>query len=203
MVGTAPSSRRTQIGKSRYVRLDDGREIVVPADLMSRQADGTFYLPLSLSELELEGLADMPERDSNTRILSVAAEEIEVHKVPVTTGIVRVSKVVHERQEVVDEPLLREEVTVERKPVGYEVEVAPPIRYEGATMIIPVVEEVLVVEKRLMLKEELHITRHKGTVHQPQEATVRSEEVIVERRKPDNTADSADNADGTDFAKQV
>ena len=33
----------------------------------------------------------------------------------------------------------------------------PPVRREGDVVIVPVMEEVLVVEKRLMLKEELHI----------------------------------------------
>lgn len=36
---------------------------------------------------------------------------------------------------------------------------APEIRTEGDVTIVPVLEEVLVVEKRLVLKEELHIRR--------------------------------------------
>ena len=200
---------RTQTSNSRYVRLDDGREIMVPADLMQRQPDGSFYLPLSLAELELEGTATR-RKSLDTTILPVVEEQLDVQKVAVTTGVVHVSKIVHERQELVDEPLLHEDITVERKPINRVIEETPQIRYEGDTMIVPVLEEVLVVEKRLMLKEELHITRRKNTVHQPQEATLRSEEVIVERRKPDDAAEgvdrSADNTDkqsGIDFAQQV
>jgi stress response protein YsnF len=48
-------------------------------------------------------------------------------------------------------------------------------------MIVPILEEVLVVEKRLMLKEELHISRRRVEVHKPQHITLRSEEVIIER----------------------
>jgi stress response protein YsnF len=43
--------------------------------------------------------------------------------------------------------------------MGRMVETAPEIRTESDVTILPVVEEVLVVEKRLVLKEELHIRR--------------------------------------------
>jgi len=52
-------------------------------------------------------------------------------------------------------------------------------------MIVPVLEEVLVVQKRLMLKEEVHVIRRKVETHQPQHMLLRSEEVIVERVAPE------------------
>jgi stress response protein YsnF len=48
-------------------------------------------------------------------------------------------------------------------------------------MIVPLYEEVLVVEKRLMLREELHITTTRTEMHQPQSVTLRSEDVVIER----------------------
>jgi len=48
-------------------------------------------------------------------------------------------------------------------------------------MIVPILEEVVVVEKRLMLKEELHISKQRIETHKPQRVTLRSEEVNVER----------------------
>jgi hypothetical protein len=48
-------------------------------------------------------------------------------------------------------------------------------------MIIPVLEEVLVVEKRLRVKEEVHITRVRKEVHTPTHVTVREETVNVKR----------------------
>jgi stress response protein YsnF len=48
-------------------------------------------------------------------------------------------------------------------------------------MIVPVLEEVLVVETRLMLKEELRISKHAQQVHEPRDVTVRIEEARVER----------------------
>jgi stress response protein YsnF len=47
----------------------------------------------------------------------------------------------------------------DRAAMGRMVETAPEIRTESDVTILPVVEEVLVVEKRLVLKEELHIRR--------------------------------------------
>jgi hypothetical protein len=47
-----------------------------------------------------------------------------------------------------------------------------------------VLEEVLVVEKRLMLKEELHITQHQDELRQPQHIVLRSEDITVERIVP-------------------
>jgi len=51
-------------------------------------------------------------------------------------------------------------------------------------MIIPVLEEVLVVEKRLMLKEEIHITQHNEEFHRPQHIVLRTEDITVERLAP-------------------
>ena len=48
-------------------------------------------------------------------------------------------------------------------------------------MIVPLLEEVLVVEKRLMLKEELRITKRRVEDYQSQKVTLRSEEAVVER----------------------
>ena len=121
-------------------------------------------------------------------IIPVVAERITLEKRLRETGGVRVHKTVHEREQVVDEPLLREAVTVERVAINRMVDgPAPAIRHEGETMIIPVVEEVLVVEKRWMLKEELHIRREQRVVHDPQTVTLRYEEANIERKEPQPT----------------
>ena len=53
-------------------------------------------------------------------------------------------------------------------------------------MIVPILEEVLVVEKRLMLKEELHIRRRQVEESQPQRIVLRTEEATVERVKDES-----------------
>ena len=96
-------------------------------------------------------------------------------------GRVRVTKRVEQHEETIDEPLLRERVEVERVPIGREIDGPVEVRQEGDVTILPVYEEVLVVEKRLMLKEELHIRKERQQTHEPQHVTLRREEIEVER----------------------
>ena len=71
------------------------------------------------------------------------------------------------------------------------------VRHDGDTMIVPVYEEVLVVRKRLMLKEELHITRRKREVSRPQTVSVRREEVEVERLEGSELSQELTSSEGT------
>jgi stress response protein YsnF len=88
---------------------------------------------------------------------------------------------VHEREELINEPLWQEKVEVKRVAVNRVVDGPLSVRHEGDTMIVPILEEILVVEKRLMLTEELHISKQRMETHKPQRVTLRSEEVTVER----------------------
>ena len=172
------------------VRFEDGKLLHVPAELLDPRLDGHFNLLLSDMQLEEArnatakaaeapgfGAADATER----AVIPVVAEELEVGTRRVETGVVRVSKQVHQREERVDHPLIREEVQVEHVPIGRMVDQVPAPRNEGDTLVIPVLEEVLVVEKRLMLKEEVRVTRRRIEERSTQQVSVRTEEVVVER----------------------
>jgi uncharacterized protein (TIGR02271 family) len=188
--------------RQALVYMEDGQQLLVPIDELQKQEDGSFTLPFSLRQLASEpqtaragrgrrdaeddgaGHADATragDGEEETVVVPVVAETLQVEKRRVEAGGVRVRKVVHEREEVVDEPLLREEVQVKRVAVGRVVEGPVPVRHVGDTMIIPLLEEVLVVEKRLMLKEELHVRKESVETHRPQRVTLRSEEAFVER----------------------
>ena len=71
-------------------------------------------------------------------------------------------------------------------PLDLLVDARPAIRQEGDTIIVPVVEEIMVVEKRLLLKEEIHIRRQQVVQHIRQPVRLRSEEVSLEREPPLN-----------------
>jgi uncharacterized protein (TIGR02271 family) len=174
-----------------FVQLEDGRRVLVPTDEMHLGSDGGFTLPFSLSELiqasERRGVV-APRRDEPTAgaedasvVVPVVAEQLDVQKRVVEGGGVRIRKTVREREEIVDEPLMREEVHVERVPVGRVVDGPVPVRHVGKTMIVSLLEEVLVVEKRLVLKEELHITKEEVETYKPQRVRLRTEEAFVER----------------------
>jgi uncharacterized protein (TIGR02271 family) len=166
------------------VEFESGQRVLVPIDALTLQADGSYYY-LALRQDELApGYTISAQHPDEPLVLPVIAEQIIVQKHTRITGRVRISKTVQEREEVVDEPLLRQTVDVERVPINRVVEGELPVRYEGDTMIIPVLEEVLVVEKRLMLKEELHITQRQDQIHQPQRIVLRSEDITVDRTLP-------------------
>jgi uncharacterized protein (TIGR02271 family) len=168
------------------VRLEDGRQALVPAEELRRERDGSLFLPFSLSELtQVAPKASAARRgaggDGGAVVVPIVAEQLEVQKRKVEAGGVRIRKTVREREEVVDEPLMREEVQVRRVPVNRVVDGPVPVRHVGNTMIISLLEEVLVVEKRLMLKEELHVTKEEVESYRPQRVRLRTEEAVVER----------------------
>src|SRR3979409_1234332 len=86
-------------------------------------------------------------------------EELRVDKIGTATGKVRISTVVDMTEETARACLEEETVDVERVPIGPAVDLAPSMRTEGDLVIFPIVEEILIVEKRHVLKEQLHIRR--------------------------------------------
>jgi len=111
----------------------------------------------------------------------VTREEVEVTTRVVDTGRgVRVSKTVTEQPEEVRETLWHETVDVQRVPVDRVVAEAPPSRYEGDVLIVPVLEEILVVEKRYRIREELHITRVRRQHEHRETVPLRVEDVRIE-----------------------
>lgn len=127
-----------------------------------------------------------PENDKPALLLNVIEEKATVTKEVTEKGKVRIIKKVHEEDETIHIPVTSEEVKIEKFPVDRLVEEAPTVRYEGDTMIIPVVKEVIIVEKKLLLVEEVHIT--KQTIHKEEQYTIplRKEEVIVEHTAADS-----------------
>ena len=121
------------------------------------------------------------QNENGTTVIPVIEEQIVVDKYIVERGKVRVSKRISEHEEIVDEPLFHEEVRVERVPINQVIETAPGVRNEGDTLVIPVVEERIFVEKRLVLVEELRVKKELVETHQPQKITLRKEQVEINR----------------------
>lgn len=122
-----------------------------------------------------------PDARNGNDPIPVLEEIATVSKRTVTTGVTTVEKQVQSHDHQVSELLRRETASVETVPIGVRVDPdhPPVIRTENGVTIIPVLEEVLVVEKRLVLKEELHIRHHVDEVLATQEVTLRSETVVV------------------------
>lgn len=114
-------------------------------------------------------------------VLPLHAEEIAVCKERMVTGKVRVSIVTQEGAKAVNELLVREAVEIERRPIGKQVERAPAVRRSGDTIIIPVMEEALVVTRRLIVKEEIRVRLVKKRERHKQLVTVRKQKAMVQR----------------------
>jgi len=119
-----------------------------------------------------------------TRVIPVVEDILDIRRHRVETGKVRITKVVDEREEEVSTPRVREEITIERVTLNRLVDAPVSTRQEGDTLIIPVLEEVVVTEKRLVVKEELRITTRRIEEQSSQRVTLRREEVIIERLDP-------------------
>jgi uncharacterized protein (TIGR02271 family) len=121
------------------------------------------------------------KRVDRETVIPVFEEELSVTKRVVETARVRVSRVTHTHQQLVDELLQQEKVEVEHVLIDRQVEVMPSIRQEGDVTIIPVVEEVLKVERHLVLKEEVHLRRVKKTERYQESVTLRRQEAEITR----------------------
>ena len=120
-------------------------------------------------------------RDTRSGFIELVEEQLEISKRWVERGRVVVRTRVEKRDEVAEIELQQEDVAVERVPRGVPVETLPAVREEDGVLIVPVVEEQLVVTTRLILKEEIRITRRSRTELVREPVRLRSERADIER----------------------
>jgi uncharacterized protein (TIGR02271 family) len=168
-----------QQGGIATLRLESGTRLDVPQDLLHRGDDGHYRIDASF-----EALAQRAGGGDQSVFLE-AEEHLKIDKRVRETGRVLVQQRVETHSEEVDEEFWREAVEIERVPVDRFVDQPAEVRTEGDTTIVPVHEEVLVVEKRLMLKEELHLTKRTEDRREQRRVTLRSQSAHIERSDPD------------------
>lgn len=120
-------------------------------------------------------------KDKDQVVIPLHAEEVAVAKRRVVTGQVKVGTVTKKTEQLVEELLEREHVEIERIAVGKEVDKAPAVRQEGDTLIIPILEEIVVVERRLLLKEEVRVRRTREKQPYQERVVVRRQEAVITR----------------------
>jgi uncharacterized protein (TIGR02271 family) len=133
----------------------------------------------------------MTERTEIDTRIPLVEERLAIGKRSVETGRVRIRTVVAEKLARVSEELERDDVTIERVTINKEVTEVPEVREEDGVLIVPLLEEVVVVEKRLVLKEELRVTRTRKRERVEQAVQVRTMDADVRRVHAAPTADSA------------
>jgi uncharacterized protein (TIGR02271 family) len=176
------------------VRFDDGSQVFADASTFVESKEGVYLFPGSFAELfeqnQTSKYGSTTFGNSEQTVIPLLAEQLNIARQKILTGGVRVHKTVSEHTETVDEPTLREELEIQRVAVNRFVTEAPAVRYEGDVMIVPLLEEVLVVEKKLVVREEIRITTRRDTLRNPQQYVVRREEATLEQIKPDARSES-------------
>ncbi|MBA2663444.1 MAG: YsnF/AvaK domain-containing protein [Bradymonadaceae bacterium] len=183
--------RESSAHNEAVVRLEDGTRVHLAADVLQRGQDGQYRLATRFEQIVRHG--NGADDGGERHVIPVVEEHLDVNKRVVETARLRVHINVNEQEEIIDEPLLREEIEVERVTIDQYVDAPQGVRQQGETTIIPLYEEVLVVQKRLRLKEELHLTRKRTTEHEPQRVVLRREQADVnfQDAQPDHKGEPA------------
>jgi uncharacterized protein (TIGR02271 family) len=121
------------------------------------------------------------EHEADELVVPVVEEEVVAGTKRVKTGSVRVDKHVDKQVRKFEAPVLHDDVEVRRVPVNRVIKEIPPIRTKGRVVIVPVVEEELVVTKRLVLKEEVHLIQRRSKERVVKEVEVNRERAEVRR----------------------
>jgi stress response protein YsnF len=123
----------------------------------------------------------MTEDNSSEYVVPVVSEELHADAIPVETGSVRVVKRVEGHDEVLQQELRKGRVEVRRIKTDRVVDGPQQVQRNGKTMVIPVVSEVLLVQKQWVVTEEIHITQIEERETVEQKVTVNREVAEIER----------------------
>jgi uncharacterized protein (TIGR02271 family) len=128
--------------------------------------------------------------------LELHEERLKIDKDRVKTGEVNINKNVYEDEQIIEVPVEREEVYIERRPVNREVALDSETNFradnplnEEVEIHIPVTEEQVSVTKKDVVKEEIVVGKRKVIDTETVADTVRREEVDI-----DDTTNTLDDA---------
>jgi len=119
--------------------------------------------------------------NENDVVVPVVTEELHADAIPVQTGSVRVTKRVQSHDEILEQELRKGRVEVKRVKTERVVDGPQPVQRLGNTLVIPVVSEVLRVEKQWVVTEEIHITQIEERETVQHTVEVNREEAQIER----------------------
>ncbi|MBI2756367.1 MAG: YsnF/AvaK domain-containing protein [Chloroflexi bacterium] len=143
-------------------------ELTEPTSVLRRQAPAVSRRPVG-------------SRTTDAETMRLHEEELVARAEAVPAGEVVVRTETDEVPRRLEVEAVREEAEIEHVPVGRVVsERAEPWEDASGDLVIPVYEEQLVVVKRLVLSEEVHVRRRAVREHQVFEDTVRRDRLVVE-----------------------
>lgn len=138
--------------------------------------------------------ASPPGPTPTPQVIELLEEVLRVSKRTIEIGTVRVAVVVDTEERQISERLWSHRVEVEHVAVGRQLapgEAVPQSRTEGDVLIVPMVEEVMVVEKRLVITEELHIRMVHEDQQVEQTVQLRRQRAVIDRLPPGDREQTA------------
>ncbi len=142
--------------KERLVRLEDGTELRVPSNALEPQPDGSFYLRSRQDSAQPQVNAPLAAASNLQPQITVAERPLE--------AVAPASPAAPVQPESADAVMFRHGYSVRKVAVDRVLDEPVGPRQEGDTMIYPVMEEVLVVQKKLILREEIHVTPERSPI---------------------------------------
>jgi stress response protein YsnF len=131
------------------------------------------------------GATELPAMSEDRRtaeeIIPVIEERVVIGTERASTGTVRVRTVTHEEEHAIDEPITITEVEVKRVPVDRWADEPVADRIEGDTRIISVHREEIIVQRRLHVVEEVHVTLRRREERHHEIVRTQQTQVVVER----------------------
>ena len=121
------------------------------------------------------------DRRAAEEIIPVIQEDVVIGTERITTGTVRVRTVLHEDEHAIDEPITITDVEVKRVPVDLWTDEPIADRVEGDTRIISVHREEIIVQRRLHVVEEVHVTSRRRAERHREIVRTRQTQVVVDR----------------------
>lgn len=118
---------------------------------------------------------------NDPHVLPLAEEQVRIEKRVRQKARVRVQTIVREEPCEIAETLSGTEVEVTRVAVDRLVDAPVADRTDGDTLVVSLHREILVVQRRLQVFEELHIKRRERQHVHAETVTLRREDVLVER----------------------
>jgi uncharacterized protein (TIGR02271 family) len=188
------TDRLLHVAAGEVDRIEKGMvRLRVTRDVAERLADGVPQ--------EATGGA-VARRDGDRVVVPILEERLGAEVREVDLGELRVQKRVESEEARVTQDVTRDDLIVERVPINRPLEAPAASRVEGDWFIVPVMEEVLVVRKQLMLKEEVRIRKQPVTEPQEVRETLRRERVELEDATREGVRLPADGSDSSRGAPQ-
>ena len=162
-------------------------QLLIPADVIQSVA-GPREVRLSVSRDDARHRAqDVPSealllaRDRGAEVvIPIVEERLIPDRRAVELGELRIHKHVDEIEEAVRETVTRDDVIVERVEINQPIDAPVSARQDGEWTVFPVMREVLVVKKQLMLVEELRVRTQQVTEEQEVREVTRHERLELE-----------------------